>query len=419
MLLGGKNVFWLSCRTTDWAGPWHRIDVACTTIETTAGRLAATDRTPGVHQRIGLALRRHGDDGVDTYGIPSIATTPKGTLLCVYDMRWRYPGHDLQDQITTGLSRSTDGGKTWEPVRIIMDMGEYGGLPREQNGCSDPGIIVDRQTGEIFCFSTWMNGRPGHHQWRGNGSAPGYEIGKTPQFVMVRSRDDGRTWSKPENLTRKLKKEAWWLIAPSPESGIQLADGTLVMPVEGRDEAGVPFSTLMISHDHGANWTVQSPGYHGGGECQAVQLGDGSIMLNMRNTNSAQREPYRGVYITRDLGQTWQPHPTHLNTLIEPACNGSLIRVDYEEKGEKKHVLLFTNPRSKVRRIDQTIQVRFDDGITWPEDHHLLLDQGFAWAYPSLTRIDRGHIGIVYSGSQADLVFEIIPFEELLRPHPH
>ena len=75
---------------------------------------------------------------------------------------------------------------------------------------------------------------------------------------------------------------------------------------------------------------LASPGYHGGGECQAVQLGDGSIMLNMRNTNSAQREPYRGVYITRDLGQTWQPHPTHLNTLIEPACNGSLIRVDYD-----------------------------------------------------------------------------------------
>ena len=40
---------------------------------------------------------------------------------------------------------------------------------------------------------------------------------------MVRSQDDGRTWSQPENLTRKLKQEAWWLLAPSPQQGIQSA----------------------------------------------------------------------------------------------------------------------------------------------------------------------------------------------------
>ena len=142
-------------------------------------------------------------------------------------------GRDLQEDIDIGLSRSTDGGRTWEPVRVIMDMGEYGGLPQEQNGCSDPGIIVDRQTGEIFCFAVWMNGKPGKHQWTDDGSEPGFEIGKSAQFLMVRSKDDGRTWTKPENLTRKLKQEAWWLLAPSPQQGINLPDGTLVMPVAG------------------------------------------------------------------------------------------------------------------------------------------------------------------------------------------
>ena len=118
------------------------------------------------------------EDGVHTYRIPALATTPKGTLLCVYDMRRRM-GRDLQEDIDTGLSRSTDGGRTWESVRVIMDMGQYGGLPQEQNGCSDPGIIVDQQTGEVFCFAVWMNGKPGKHQWTGDGSEPGYEIGKS------------------------------------------------------------------------------------------------------------------------------------------------------------------------------------------------------------------------------------------------
>ena len=92
---------------------------------------------------------------------------------------------------------------------MIMDMGEYGDLPQEQNGCSDPGIVVDQQTGEIFCAAVWMLGKPGKHQWVEDGSEPGYEIGKSAQFMMVRSTDDGRTWSKPENMTRKLKKAEW------------------------------------------------------------------------------------------------------------------------------------------------------------------------------------------------------------------
>jgi len=54
--------------------------------------------------------------------------------------------------------------------------------------------------------------KPGKHPWTGDGSEPGFEIGTSAQFLMVRSMDDGRTWTNPENLTRKLKQEAWWLL---------------------------------------------------------------------------------------------------------------------------------------------------------------------------------------------------------------
>ena len=106
---------------------------------------------------------------------------------------------------------------------------------------------------------------------------------------------------------------------------------------------------------------------------------------------------------------------TNRNTLIEPNCNGSLLRVDYEAAGEKKHVLLFANPHMQKGRAHHTIQISFDDGQTWPKSHHLLLDEGRGAGYPSLTRVDDRHVGIVYEGSQSHLVFEKFSLDELLK----
>ena len=406
----GVNFLWLSCQLSPAASLSHRVDATCMKVETSTGTVVPRDETPGVSKRIGIALRRHFDDGVHTYRIPALATTPKGTLLCVYDMR-RRAGRDLQEDIDIGLLRSTDGGHTWERQRVIMDMHEYGGLPQEQNGCSDPGILVDPATGEVFVAAVWTWGRPGTHQWNVGGSEPGFEIGKTAQFLMVRSKDDGRTWSEPENLTRKLKQENWILFAPSPQQGISLPDGTLIMPGQGRDEQDRHFSNLMISRNHGKTWTLSNPASYGNTECQAVLLGDGSIMLNCRTERPTK---YRTVAVTSDLGKTWRPHETNRKTLIEPNCNGSTYRLDYEEQGEKKHILVFANPHSQTGRDHHTIQISFDDGRTWPQEHHLLLDEGRGAGYPSLSRAGDRHIGIVYEGSQSQLVFEKLSLDELL-----
>src|SRR5262249_36432789 len=156
------NVFWLSCRLKPTADLSHKVAAAVTSIATSRGKLNVTGLRGSPPRRIGIALRKHNDDGVHTYRIPSLATGPKGTLYAVYDMRRRM-SRDLQEDIDTGLSRSVDGGRTWEPVRVIMDMGEYGNLPQEQNGVSDPDIIMDQKTGEVFVFAVWMWGKPGKH----------------------------------------------------------------------------------------------------------------------------------------------------------------------------------------------------------------------------------------------------------------
>ena len=116
------------------------------------------------------------------------------------------------------------------------------------------------------------------------------------------------------------------------------------MPAQGRDAKG---EGVLDGDDQPRPRRVRgrwaTPAYSGGSECQAAQLGDGSIMLNMRN----EHERFRAVFVTRDLGRTWQAHPTNRKTLIEPNCNGSLLRVDCRGRPARTHVLLFANPHSQ------------------------------------------------------------------------
>ncbi|MFN9975286.1 MAG: exo-alpha-sialidase, partial [Phycisphaerae bacterium] len=183
------------------------------------------------------------------------------------------------------------------------------------------------------------------------------------------------------------------------------------MPVQGRTgrEGTATFATIMISRDHGKTWKVGQPAYAGGNECQAAVLSDGSIMLNIRNDH----DRFRAVAVTNDLGETWTDHSTSRNTLIEPNCNGSLLRFDQklkpgsaEASGLTRPLLLFANPHTQKVRTHHTIQVSTDDGRTWPDAHHLLLDEGRGAGYPSMTQIDDQQVGIVYEGSQAHLVFQ-------------
>lgn len=362
--------------------------------------------------RLAANLHRQGENDCHTFRIPGIARANDGTLLAVYDMRYT-SRRDLQGHMDIGLSRSTDGGQSWTAPEPILDMGEHGGKPQAENGVSDPNILVDPATGEIIVTALWTWGRPGTHQWRGKGSAPGFGPEVTTQFMAVRSSDHGRSWSKPENWTRALKQEAWYLFAPAPGNGIVLRDGTLVIPTQGRDENGLPFSNITWSKDHGQTWTVSAPARNNTTECAVAELSDGRLMLNMRdNRNRSFKDERNGraVSVTADLGKTWTLHSSDHGALSEPVCMASLLHHDL---ADGRRVLLFSNPNSRQHRKNMTLRLSTDDGMTWPSTQQQVLDI-HGGAYSSLVMIDPETVGILYESSQADLVFQAIPLAELL-----
>ena len=410
----------------------HRVQVACTSIITSLGKTEIINDRPLVALRTGVAVRQWGQDGVNTSRIPGVVTSKKGTLLTVYDARYE-SSRDLQGHIDIAMNRSFDGGETWQPMQVILDMKQWGGLPEKYNGVSDACILVDENTDDIFVAGLWMHGildgKTGQwvegltkdstrwiHQWIEKGSQPGVDVKQTCQFLITKSSDDGQTWSEPMNITAKTKRPEWWLYAPAPGHGITLEDGTLVFPTQGRDRDGSPFSNITWSKDHGQTWTTSNPAYDNTTECMAVELSDGCVMLNMRDNRNHGNQEVNGrrICTTFDLGETWTEHPTSRKALIESTCMASIHRHIYKDKGVEKSILLFCNPESYDRRDNITLKVSFDDGKTWPDDKKILLDEYPGFGYSCITSVNESTIGVFYESSQAQMVFQRIKLEELL-----
>jgi sialidase-1 len=374
--------------------------------------------------RPGIVLRAAGQDNCDTYRIPGIITTGKGTLIAVYDNRYNN-SKDLQEDVDVGMSRSTDGGQTWEPMRVIMDMGEWGGRPERLNGIGDPSILYDPNTGTIWVAALWMSGSS-YDQMLWWASQPGMSPEETGQFILVKSTDDGITWSEPINITGQIKDPVWQLLLQGPGAGITMSDGTLVFPAQFKADTGekaldggqyTSHSTIIYSRDGGETWQIGTGAKPNTTEAQVVQLTDGSLMLNMRddiNRRDKGDTNGRAVSVTHDLGNTWTTHPSSNSALPEPNCMASLITADVPVAGQKQQVLFFSNPNSKTTRTRMTIKTSADGGHTWPEAWQTELYAPAGFGYSCMTMVDDQHIGIVYEGVK-DLYFQKIPVRDIIK----
>lgn len=305
------------------------------------------------------------NDSVSCYRIPAIVTAPNGDVLAAIDER--IPScNDLRgsDDINIVLRRSVDNGKTWSPIETVVDfpLGE---------SASDPSMIVDEMTNEIFLFYNFMN----------------LNTEKDIYYLhVVKSDDNGKTWTKPEDITDQIAKPEWHKDFKFITSGrgIQTRNGKLLHCMVNLNSG----LHIFGSDDHGKSWFFINTPIMPADESKIVELEDGRWMVNARAND---KKGIRYVHISSDEGKTWTTTPEP--QLKDPGCNASIIRYTSIKDGYKKNRLLFANANSVEGRKNLTVRISYDEGKTWSEGKTVY--EGSA-AYSSLTILDNGVIGVFF-----------------------
>ncbi len=298
------------------------------------------------------------------YRIPSVVTATNGDLVTAIDER--VPScDDLRGSrdINIVVRRSQDQGKSWTDIERVADFPD--GL-----SASDPSMIVDMETGEIFLFYNYMD----------------LDKEKDVYYLHVmKSQDHGKSWSKPQDITSQISKEKWHKDFKFITSGrgIQTRTGTLLHCMVIVDHG----THIFGSDDHGKTWYLIDTPIKPGDESKVVELADGRWMVNSRINDKGKRY----VHISADQGKTWDSKPAP--ELIDPGCNGSIIRYTSVEEGHDKNRLLFANPKSKKHRVNLTVRISYDEGLSWTEGKTIYPGGS---AYSSLTVLENGQIGLFF-----------------------
>ena len=314
-----------------------------------------------------------GEGGYHTYRIPALAVSTKGTVLAFCEGR-KNSRSDTGD-IDIVLRRSTDNGKTWDPMRVICDDGP--------NTIGNPCPVVDAETGTIWLLLTWNRGDENEKRIK-DGTAK-----DTRRVFVSHSEDDGTTWTKPVEITKETKRPSWRWYATGPGHGIQLKSGRLLIPCDhsDHDSGGHPYrSHVIFSNDHGKTWQLGGVAGDRTNECEAVELDDGSVYLNMRSYHGRNRRAYAR---STDGGETWSDVKLD-NALVEPVCQAGLVACANAKDGKSR--VLFSNP-ADTKRQWMTVRVSRDGCKTWTEGKLLFAAPS---AYSDLCVTADGAIGCLY-----------------------
>ncbi|MGW1158137.1 sialidase family protein [Streptomyces sp. NPDC002513] len=335
-----------------------------------------------------------GQGGYRSYRIPATVVTGKGTVLAFAEGRRNGSG-DSGD-IDVVLRRSPDGGCTWGPLAVVAaGKGDTRG---------NPAPVVDPKTGRIVLVTSYNSGAVTEAQIMRGEVTP-----RQSRRVFVQtSRDDGRHFSAPREITAAVKRADWRWYATGPGHAIALTRGPhagrLVVPANhsaapphgspdtGR-EARYYGAHAIYSDDGGTTWHLgfsddPHEGHDNPNESSAAQLPDGRLYFSARDQNGSSAGNRLDSY-SDDGGRTLERPYAVQHTLDDvPVVQGSVLQL------QGTHApLLFSAPSKPTAREAMAIWRSTDDGASFTKVRTLSWQKA---AYSDLVQLRGGQAAILY-----------------------
>lgn len=294
------------------------------------------------------------------YRIPSLVTAKDGTLIAAADQRIEGCGDLIYNKdINIAIRTSRDGGKTWSPIRKAVD------YPHGESA-SDASMVVDRKNGKIYMFYNYM------------------DLNNAPKIFrqhVVTSGDNGKTWSKAQDITDMIAPKDSEKDFKFITSGraYHKKDGTIINTLVDLKK-GV---FVVGSKDNGKVWKTLSPALNPADESTVVEIDKGKTLVNSRVNSYGKRRFHIIDKHGKLLDSFDKPE------LVDPGCNASMITVGTCFSKN----LLFSNLDDTKDRKNLVIRRSLDFGKTWSKPFTVY--EGSA-AYSSMTSINKKNIGILF-----------------------
>ncbi len=344
-----------------------------------------------------------GTEGYDTFRIPAVVRAANGALVAFAEGRRDSAGDSGAIQTVSRTSR--DGGCTWGPLSVVDSNGDA--------TAGNPTPVLARD-GDLVLL-TVHNGLVSEKQiMSGQASAQ-----DTRRVFVLRSRDNGRTWSAAQDITADVKAPGWRWYATGPGHATLLRHGPhagrIVVPANhssappaGSADAGTEAKYYgghdLYSDDDGRTWHLgftddRTDGVVAPNETTATELPDGTLYFSSRNQGSAAEHRVDGYSV--DGGKTLVRPYRVQPALSGPKVEGSVLQTTVP------WLLVYSGPADPATRAVLQLRLSTDRGRSWRAGP--TLTSGPA-AYSDLVQADPATLGVLYetgtAGPYEKIVFE-------------